>query len=213
MKPRRPCFAGEVYGRWTVLIDSKVVGGKHKAKCQCSCGTIKDVLTISLLDSRSTSCGCFHREQVAKLAATNCTTHGHAGKGKRTRAYYAWKGMKTRCFNQNSARYADYGGRGVTVCLDWKESFQKFLDDMGEPGEGMTLDRKDNDGDYTPENCHWVTIREQQNNKRSNRIIEFNGVKQNLTQWANDLSIPMKTLHKRLSSGWGIQEAFTKELR
>lgn len=213
MRPPRPCYKDEVYGRWTVLEDSIPMNSKHMALCKCICGTVRVVLAISLLGGKSVSCGCYQKEKASTLAENTSLVHGCSRAGKRTRAYYVWKGMKTRCFNSKSDRYPAYGGRGITVCPDWKDSFANFLADMGEPPKGKSLDRVDNNGDYSKENCRWATLKEQQNNRRSNRLIEFEGETLNMSQWAEKVGISVGALHRRLKLGWTTQKALTQELR
>lgn len=120
--------------------------------------------------------------------------------------------MKRRCLNPNNFAYSRYGGRGITVCDRWLESFENFLVDMGEAPPGMSLDRIDNDGNYKPGNCRWATPLEQGSNKCNNHLIEFEGKTQSLSQWANEYGIQVGTLWYRLKEGWLIEEALTKPL-
>lgn len=115
-----------------------------------------------------------------------------------TRTYYAWRSMRARCSNPKNASFAHYGGRGIQVCPEWS-SFDQFVADMGEVPNGLTLDRIDNDGNYEPMNCRWVSIKEQLNNQRRNRRIEFNGEVKTLAQWAEHLGVRHDTLSRRLS--------------
>jgi hypothetical protein len=122
--------------------------------------------------------------------------------------------MRARCNNANNPAYNDYGGRGIFVCTEWDESFQTFLADMGErPSLAHTLDRIDNDGPYSPSNCKWTTKKEQARNRRSSRLIEWRGEKKTLVEWSDVLGIHQGTLNTRLSSGWGIERAFSEPLR
>ncbi|WP_062120308.1 hypothetical protein [Aureimonas sp. AU40] len=109
--------------------------------------------------------------------------------------------MRRRCREPNSANYARYGGRGISVCKRWDESFEAFLQDMGEAPAGMSIEREDNDGNYEPANCSWATLETQNNNRRSNVIVEFNGRSQTLKQWARELGINYRTLHTRYRNG------------
>lgn len=130
---------------------------------KCDCGNEKEIVFTQVKNGYTKSCGCLQKEKVTK--------HGEfSGRCKRTTSTYrSWLAMKTRCLNSNTSYYKDYGGRGITVCERWIDSFKSFLDDMGERPEGMTLDRIDNDGDYTLENTRWATYKEQQNNQRYNK--------------------------------------------
>lgn len=115
-----------------------------------------------------------------------------------TRAYYAWRSMRARCYNAGNASYQNYGGRGVGVCDRWRENYDAFFKDMGNPPPGMSLDRVDNSKDYGPDNCRWATLKDQLNNQRRNRRITYAGMTMTLAQWATHLGVPTGTLHKRL---------------
>lgn len=129
--------------------------------------------------------------------------------GKRnTRVYAVWGDMKNRCLNPRAQAYRDYGGRGITVCERWM-SFANFLADMGEPPAGMELDRKNNDGPYSPDNCQWASIAEQARNRRSSRILTFNGESKCASEWARQLGISTGTMYGRLELGWTMQEIVT----
>lgn len=114
--------------------------------------------------------------------------------------------MKSRCERTNSRYYADYGGRGIKVCQRWQE-FANFLADMGQPPAGHTIERKDNDGGYEPDNCFWANRKGQANNRRSNRLIEVNGVSKTLQQWADEVGLNRSTISERLKTGWTPERA------
>ncbi len=128
--------------------------------------------------------------------------HGYTG----TRIYHVWQAMRARCEKPKTKQFADYGGRGIRVCERWLV-FENFLADMGEPPPGMTIERRDNNAGYSPENCRWATRREQQNNRRDNRLLTFDGRTQTLTCWAKQFGIDGRALAKRLARGWPIGEA------
>ena len=132
----------------------------------------------------------------------------------RTREYKAWQGMKCRCLNQKNKNYNDYGGRGIGVCNEWQNSYDQFVADMGrKPTPKHSLERRDNSGNYEPSNCRWATVKEQANNRRSNKIIEFEGRTMNMKQWAEEVGLPYGTLKCRLGSGWTVQRALTTPQR
>jgi hypothetical protein len=131
-----------------------------------------------------------------------------------TNIYRAYRGMLNRCYNQNQKSYKDYGGRGIYVCDRWlgKDGFKSFLSDMGERPEEGTLDRVDNNGPYSPENCKWATRSEQAGNKRNNRWITANGRTQTLAQWAKELGCNPSNILYRIKSGMSEEQAVTKPI-
>lgn len=132
-------------------------------------------------------------------------THGMSG----NYTYKSWGMMKSRCTNPSYNHYHNYGGRGIKVCDRWLESFENFLEDMGERPKNHSLDRIDVDGDYCKENCRWSTSKEQNNNRRNNHIIEFNGKSQNITAWAEELNIKVDILSRRILRGWSIEDTLS----
>lgn len=155
-------ITGQTFGRWTVLSH---VGRSSRSRqslwrCRCDCGVERVVTGPSLRAGKSRSCGCLQRETTAKRQ----TKHGHDTRSNQSPIYRIWNSMRQRCSNPNVDGYEYYGGRGVKVCERWN-SFENFLSDMGERPEGMSLDRIDPDGDYTPDNCRWVGFREQVRNR------------------------------------------------
>lgn len=129
--------------------------------------------------------------------------------------YATWVTMKGRCSNPKNKDWPSYGNRGIRVCEPWRQSFRQFLDDMGRrPSNKYSLDRIDNDGDYSPENCKWATNREQSNNRRSNRHLKYNGAEKTIAEWSKFRGIEYATLHKRVTSrGWQIGQALEYEAR
>lgn len=124
--------------------------------------------------------------------------------------------MKQRCGDPNNKAYHNYGGRGIKVCDEWRVSYEAFRDwslangyDAKAPKGKCTIDRIDNDGDYCPENCRWVSAKEQSRNTRHNRFVEYNGQRKTLAEWAEETGIDDLTIHYRLKSGWSVEEALT----
>ena len=149
---------GDTYGRLTITEDIGVVGGDRRVVCECSCGTENfQVLLRSIRHGETKSCGCLQKEVNQSRVKHNQTC---------SPTYYSWQAMKTRCLNPNSDNFQNYGGRGITVCERWLNSFENFLEDMGERPEGMTLDRVDVNGNYCKDNCRWTTNSLQVFNRR-----------------------------------------------
>lgn len=127
----------------------------------------------------------------------------------RTRIYRIWSDMKTRCYQKSHRSYNNYGGRGITVCEEWKNSSDSFIEWAFSSGyqEHLTLDRIDTNGNYEPSNCRWITRKEQCNNTRKNVFLEYKGKKQTVSQWAEELGIKDGTLRGRLNRGWSVERA------
>jgi hypothetical protein len=150
------------------------------------------------------SCGCFRAKRLIK--------HGHKAKGHHSGAYVAWKGMKTRTTNSKSTGYHNYGGRGITIEDPRWFKFENFLEDMGERPEGMQLDRIDNNRGYCKDNCRWVTHQDNSRNKRTNRIVTFNGKTQCIKAHSEEVGINYRTAYSRLMyRGWVIEDVFSLE--
>lgn len=119
-----------------------------------------------------------------------------------------WRQMISRCYDPENPKYPRYGARGIRVCDRWI-CRRLFIEDMGEKPDGMSLNRIDNDGDYTPENCEWATSMAQAQNRSSNRSLTFNGESHCITEWSRMVGIGRKTISKRLESGWTVEQALT----
>lgn len=187
------------YGRLTVIRQAASRGYCKRWDCLCDCGMIVTVYGGALRKGATKSCGCLQRD--------NRFRHGMAVRGSQTSTHATWLAMKQRCLNPNSASYHKYGGRGITVCARWLESFQNFLVDMGERPKGLSLERKDNNAGYAPDNCRWATPAEQSLNTRRNINIEFRGRVQPRKQWAKEFNVNHETLRHRLNRGWSIERA------
>lgn len=134
--------------------------------------------------------------------------HGYSNLDNRT--YRTWCQIRTRCRSDEPRYYSHYKGKGIRVCERW-DDFSKFLEDMGERPMEKTLDRIDNNLGYSPENCRWATVYEQANNKSNNTILEFNGERLNVSQWAKKIGIPRHTLFLRIRAGWPVARVLTQK--
>jgi hypothetical protein len=191
---------GAVFTRLTVIsLAGKDSRGKQKWNCLCSCGKQVVARTDHLDNCRVLSCGCFSRERIIQQTFK----HGL----KRTTEYYIWSAMIERCYNPNSNRYSDYGGRGITVCDEWRSDFRKFLAYMGKRPLKHSIDRIDNNGNYEPGNCRWATAKEQGRNTRKTIMISFDGERLPLSDWAERLGIRAAAVHRRMKKGLSAEDA------
>lgn len=216
---RNKSLQGMKVNRLTVLerIEGRTNGGHAQWRCLCDCGAEVIVRSTKLLSGIAKSCGCLRsadsmiRHRLRQEAAIG-TRHGHAGDSEHTRAYSSWLNMRARCTNPNQKDYQRYGGRGITVCERWSV-FQNFLNDMGEPPDGYTIERKDRNGNYEPSNCHWVDRRVQANNRSSNRLLTHDGITLTAVQWAEQLGVSPALIYNRLRLGWSDTDALTRPVR
>lgn len=162
-------ITGQRFGRLVVIERAGSNKSKRATwKCQCDCGSITIVVGYSLERGNTKSCGCLHGELLGKRNAKHGKTH--------SRLYGVWLGMKERCYNPNSNRYQNYGDRGIKLCDNWRDNFQAFYDwamangyDENAPYGQCTIDRIDVNGDYCPNNCRWVDLKAQRNNRTDSR--------------------------------------------
>lgn len=195
--PKFKDLTGQRFGRLVVLgyAGSK---GRHSAfLCKCDCGNGKIINGDSLRRGVSKSCGCLHREQVSKLMLTHGLTKHYR------RICSALRNMISRCDNPKNKFYKDYGGRGITVCNEWRESVKSFVSWSLANGyeENLTIDRIDNDEDYSPENCRWITPKEQNRNMRSNIVLSIDGETKILKDWAETWGLNYQTVGRRYRHG------------
>lgn len=163
-------YTNKKFNRWTVkYFVGQNSNGAAIWHCICDCGTEKDLTVSTIQSGQSKSCGCLKSEVTAKRN----TIHGMS----KTRLYNEWTGMKDRCYNPNCEFYSYYGGKGISICNDWKDDFVKFRDWALQHGysDSLTIDRINNDKDYCPENCRWVTSKIQANNRTNNILVCYNG--------------------------------------
>lgn len=189
-------LTGQRFGR-LIAVSVEPKDGKHhntRWHCICDCGGTALVTMQDLRRPGGTiSCGCYHSERTREAV----TTHGMTN----SREYEAWCTAKKRCYNPNSARYKNYGARGIAMCAEWLHSFEQFFADMGPCPEGMQLDRKNNDGNYDKSNCHWTDRTSNMRNRQNAVRVTHNGQTLPLKEWAERLGIKYSTLWNRYKQG------------
>jgi len=196
-------ITGFKFGRLTVV---EIASTRKNAKkidwvCECDCGNKTIATGTELRIGNVRSCGCLSSD----LSRERATKHGACA----TKEYHAYRSMKDRCYRVSHEYYSKYGAKGVSVCSEWLESFDNFLNDMGKaPSKEHSLDRIDNDGNYEPSNCRWATKQEQSVNRSNTVWIEFNGEMKHLAEWSRVLGVSSITLQNRIKK-YGVDKAMT----
>lgn len=194
-------MVGKRFGRWSVIQDSaqRSKSGTIRYLCRCDCGTVKTVGGASLRNGTSVSCGCYNREVIT-----------NPNKVRNEKLYAVWNGMKQRCANKNDKKYRHYGGRGIRVCDEWRSDYSAFKNWSEENGykPGLSIDRENNDGPYSPNNCRWVTTKIQNSNNRRNRKLTIDGLTKTITEWAESTGVKPSTITRRIELGWPLCDLF-----
>lgn len=192
------------YGTWNV------VDATGRAwLCRCDCGTERRVVRSDLQSGRSKNCGCVRRSALPTAAKKANTTHGM----EKSAEYRTWIDMRRRCHDPRRPDFKNYGARGITVCEEWRGSFEAFYRDMGPRPTGHTLDRLQNSGPYEKKNCVWATRKKQERNKRTSRIIEIDGKRMTVAEACEVYSIKPNTANNRLNTmGWSVEDTFKRPL-
>lgn len=204
-KGRAIDLTGRRFGRLVVLgVDPDRRGcGPYRWWCRCDCGQPASVDGAKLRSGHTSSCGCLHRERTGD-------THRKHGHSQRSPEYNIWNHMRQRCQNTSNPSYDRYGGRGITVSERWG-SFENFYADMGpRPSPEHSIDRIDNDGPYSPENCRWATQGEQNRNRRDNVWLTYQGRTMVVADWAAIVGMPPQMLHSRVRAGWPTERLLTE---
>lgn len=205
--PRTKDLTGMRFGRLTVIKESENSIRKKNVHrtwlCLCDCGKEKTIRSSALTGGKTVSCGCYGVEQRAK----GCTKHNHSN----DRLYKLRRGMMQRCNNPKAPGYESYGGRGITICDEWlgENGFINFYNWAISNGysDELTIDRIDVNGNYEPSNCRWVTIREQNYNKRSTHYITAFGKTQSMAEWVKEYRLNKSTFYARIKAGWNPEDA------
>jgi hypothetical protein len=191
---------GQKFGCWSVT-GREIKNRKTIWKCKCVCGTERLIVRCNLTRGQTTNCGCLQRLKTAE----RLKTHGES----KTKLYGVWCAMRRRCYLKTTKDYKNYGARGIKVCDQWNEGYQSFKDWALQFGyvEGLTLERNDVNGDYTPDNCAWITKAEQAKNTRRSVMLTIEGETKPLTQWAEIHGMNKGTLGSRYRSRrWSMNE-------
>lgn len=199
-------LTGQKFGRLTVIgfAYKKLVGKNYKYywNCLCECGTNCIVESYNLKSGTSKSCGCYRKSFRKKHNLT------------KSRLYRIWRGIRTRCKNPKIKEYVRYGGRGIKVCDEWGNNFISFYNWAIENGyqDDLTIDRINNNNDYKPSNCRWVTMEEQSQNTKKVIKITYNNEAYSLSKWARIIGINRNTLYTRYKNGWNVEEMLTTKI-
>lgn len=199
-------ITGQRFGR-LIAIEQANKGEKGRSiwKCVCDCGREKNVSISDLRRGNTTSCGCYRKETASSRNKEIKKKHGET----HTRLYSIWRGMKKRCTVDTYDSFHRYGGRGIKICSEWLENFSEFSKWAKENGykDNLTLDRIDVNGNYCPENCRWVSMKEQSRNRRTNHNLTFCGNTHTISEWSEITGIGKRTILERLHRGWTVDKA------
>ena len=196
-------LTNQKFNRLTVLELSDKRGKKVMWKCRCDCGNITFVETCNLRGNRTKSCGCYKMDGLLSRSTKHNQRH--------TKLYEVWKGIKQRCLNSNHKAFKNYGGRGISICDEWKDNFSSFYNWAMQNGysDELSIDRINNDGNYEPNNCRWVDRKTQANNTRTNHFITYNNETHTIAEWSRILNIKYSVILYRLHHNWSIEKTFT----
>jgi len=206
MRKIRKDLTGLKFGGLTAIRPLIEDGAKIKWVCSCECGGETVTCGTRLKTGHTKSCGC----RISSVLKERNTTHGL----RQTPEYRIWAGMNNRCHNPNENSYPRYGGRGITVCDEWRDDFMAFFSHIGpRPSVKHSIDRIDNDLGYKPGNVRWATREQQSRNRECIVEHEFNGVRATIPELAAIHGYPAQEIRKRLWRGWSIERALTQPMR
>lgn len=200
-------LTGQRFGKLIVIrpLETDNRGYKHYL-CQCDCGNQKEVSSRGLRRGSTKSCGCY-RSEISRNKAIRLldqTTHGMS----KTRLYHIYYGMKARCYNPNNHKYKNYGGRGITICDEWMNSFESFRDWSLANGyrDDLSIDRINSDGNYEPSNCRWADNITQENNRTNNTIYEYKNIFHTQKEWCELLGCNRSTITRAIKRGLTFEQ-------
>lgn len=200
----------KAFGRLTITADCEKTRPR-KVIAKCECGKVKEYYLENLRNGYTKSCGCFLAEVTSKRSSLNIK-YGFSRHPIRG----VWGGMIERCYDKNNQSYKNYGGRGITVCDEWKNNITVFYNWAMVNGwcKGLEMDRKENNGNYEPDNCRFITPAQNSRNRRSNVVVTYNNKTMVLKDWATELEIKYKLLHKHIKyKGFSFQDAINRQLK
>lgn len=196
---------GENFGDWFVVRETNMKKRKRRILVKCSCGKVCDRDLYSIVSGKSKSCG---HEAISKLIESR-TKHNCSRRMNKSPTYITWSSMIARCHYKKSASYKRYGARGITVCDEWRNSFQSFLNDMGERPEGLQLDRIDSSKNYSKENCRWVSPKQNSINRSTTKFTTFLGVTLPFSDLCKYFRVSEPSVRKRMKQGMKREAAFS----
>lgn len=193
-------LTGKRFGRLTVMAYAGTSGNGRSKRwvVRCDCGTEKVMFAVAFLYQYTISCGCYRKTKFLRHGASDTVEHN------------AWMEIKRRCYDPRRRSYYLYGGRGISMCDEWRNSFEAFFRDMGlKPTKDHSIERRDVNGHYCPENCYWATRIEQANNTRTNHRLEYGGETHTMAEWSRLTGINVYRISERINSGWSAERALT----
>lgn len=197
-------LTGKTFNFLTVIQEAaKSNSGKRRWLCRCVCGTEKIVHGYAITSEETKSCGCKRNELQIAAQGTHLMS--------KSNIYSVWVAMKSRCINQNDKNYRWYGGRGISICDRWSESFSSFIEDMGPRPTGHSIERIDNNGPYEPSNCRWASREEQARNRSNTKFLSIGGEKKPLAELADIHGLTYETVYQRKLRGASDEQALSHQ--
>ena len=210
-----PSYIGKKYNRLTVIgFDKKIYTSRQQSwmwRVRCDCGNERVVNPVKLISGATKSCGCMKIDRMKAYTEKYRVKHG----GRHERLYAIWHGMKERCYTATNKDYKNYGGRGIAICNEWKDDYAAFREWAESNGykDDLTIERKDYNADYCPQNCTWIPLIDQAKNRRGNVMVDYGGRTWVLSELCKEKGLPYGTIHHRLKFyGWPIERAIEEPI-